>query len=190
MRTNTNDITVLGLLAAAPLHPYEMARRMHEWHIERFTGSRRSALYHAVGRLRRAGLIEELERGREGARPERTTYAITDAGREALFAQLREMVATPEQELPRLAAGLTFLPRLEPDDAAAQLERRAAGLREEVVALTTARDGVPPDLPRAYFIELEYALAIRRAELDWVEGVVADVRDGRLTWTTEVEDPA
>src|SRR5215210_5482993 len=94
MRPNPNDLTVLGLLAHEPLHPYEMARRMREWHIEEFTGSRRSALYHAVTRLLRAGLIEELQRGREGARPERTTYAITAAGHEHLLALLREIIAT------------------------------------------------------------------------------------------------
>jgi hypothetical protein len=143
-----------------------------------------------IGHLQRAGLIEERERGREGTRPERTTYAITADGRDALLARLREMIATPEEALPRLAAGLTFIARLEPEDAAAHLERRAAGLREEVAALASAQDGVPADLPRIYYIELEYALTLRRAELDWIEGVVADVRDGRLTWTTDVEAPA
>jgi DNA-binding PadR family transcriptional regulator len=182
MRPNPNDLTVLGLLAGEPLHPYEMARRMREWHIEEFTGSRRSALYHAVDRLLRAGLVEELQRGREGARPERTTFAITAAGREHLLALLREMIATTERELPSFAAGLTFLSRLEPTDAAAQLERRAARLREELAALEAAQAALPADLPRVYAIELEYTIAMRRAELGWVDGVASDARDGRLSW--------
>jgi DNA-binding PadR family transcriptional regulator len=182
MRPNPNDLTVLGLLAYEPLHPYEMARRMREWHIEEFTGSRRSALYHAVSRLLQAGLIEEVQRGRQGARPERTTYAISAAGREHLLALLREIIATTERELPGFAAGLTFLSRLEPADAAAQLERRAARLREELDALESAQADLPSDLPRVYAIELEYTIAMRRAELQWVEAVAADARDGSLTW--------
>jgi DNA-binding PadR family transcriptional regulator len=183
MRPNPNDLTVLGLLANEPLHPYEMARRMQEWHIEEFTGSRRSALYHAVGRLVRAGHIEELQRDREGARPERTTYAITDAGRRHLLALLREMISTPERELPSFVAGLTFMSRLEPADAAEQLERRAERLREEVEALEAARaSSIPADLPRVYAIEHEHVLLMRRTELEWVEAVAADARDGRLTW--------
>jgi DNA-binding PadR family transcriptional regulator len=182
MRPNPNDLTVLGLLAGEPLHPYEMSRRMREWHIEHFTGSRRSALYHAVARLLRAGLIEELERGREGARPERTTYAITPAGRERLLVLLRELIARPERELTSFSAGLTFLSRLEPADAAEQLERRAEALREEVEAMEGAQAGLPTDLPRVYAIELEHVIAMRRAELAWVEGLAADTRDGRMTW--------
>jgi DNA-binding PadR family transcriptional regulator len=182
MRPNPNDLTVLGLLAHEPLHPYEMARRMREWHIEEFTGSRRSALYHAVSRLLHSGLIEEVQRGREGARPERTTYAITTAGHEHLLALLRDMIATTERELPSFAAGLTFMSRLEPADAATQLEHRAARLREELAALEAAQAGLPGDLPRVYAIELEYTIAIRRAELRWVEGVAVDARDGSLTW--------
>jgi DNA-binding PadR family transcriptional regulator len=182
MRANPNDLTVLGLLALEPLHPYEMARRMREWQIEKFTGSRRSALYHAVGRLLRGGLIEEAQRGREGLRPERTTYAITPAGREHLLGLLREMIATTDRELPTFAAGLTFLSRLDPADAATQLERRAARLREEVDALEAAQAGLPADLSRVYAIELEYTIVMRRAELAWVDGVVADAREGRLSW--------
>jgi DNA-binding PadR family transcriptional regulator len=183
MRSNPNDLTVLGLLAGEPLHPYEMARRMQEWHIEEFTGSRRSALYHAVGRLLRAGHIEELQRGRDGARPERTTYAITDAGRQHLLELLREMISTPERELPSFAAGLTFMSRLEPADAAEQLERRAERLRAEVDALEdVARTSIPADLPRVYAIEHEHVLAMRRAELAWVESVAAEARTGRLSW--------
>jgi DNA-binding PadR family transcriptional regulator len=183
MRMNANDLAVLGLLAGEPLHTYEMARRMQEWQIERFTGSRRAALYHAVARLERAGLVAELEREREGTRPERTVYAITPAGRERLLVLLREMVALPEPAFPRFAAGLTFLSRLEPADAADRLAERAGALGEEVGTLRAAQATLPPDLPRIYAIELEYALAVREAELRWIEGVVGDLRAGRLNWT-------
>jgi hypothetical protein len=45
-----------------------------------------------------------------------------------------------------------------------------------------AHAGLPADLPRVYAIELEHVIAMRRAELAWVEGLAADTRDGRMTW--------
>jgi DNA-binding PadR family transcriptional regulator len=182
MTTNVNDLTVLGLLAGEPLHPYEMARRMHAWHIEHFTGSRRAALYHAVARLQRAGLVEQLDRVRDGARPERTTYGITPAGRERLLMLLREMIAEPDRQLPRFAAGLTFMSRLVPAEAADGLDLRAEKLRAEVETFTEARAALPPELPPIYWIELEYALTLRRSELEFVERLLEDIRGGRMDW--------
>jgi hypothetical protein len=42
-----------------------------------------------------------------------------------------------------------------------------------------------PLLPRVVTVEDDYLIAIGRAELAWVQGVIDDLRDGRLAWTTE-----
>ena len=52
-------------------------------------------MYHTVGRLERAGLVAEVGVDREGNRPERTTYAVTDAGAAAVTEWVR-------RELPRV----------------------------------------------------------------------------------------
>jgi DNA-binding PadR family transcriptional regulator len=180
-RPNANDLAVLGLLHQEDLHPYEMARRMREWRIDQFTGASRAALYHAVERLARAGLVEAVETRREGRRPERTTYRITEAGREELVARLREMLSEPPREAPAFSAGLTFLSRLEPDDARRQLEMRAATLEGEVAALEAERRALT-DIPRVAIIEGLYVLAMRRAELDFVRELIDDVAAGRMRW--------
>lgn len=40
-------------------------------------------------------------------------------------------------------------------------------------------------MPRITLIESEYQLAVTEAELRWVDGVVADLAGGSLTWTHE-----
>ena len=37
-------------------------------------------------------------------------------------------------------------------------------------------------MPRIVLIEDEYRIALLRAELAWVNGVVAELLDGRLSW--------
>ena len=43
-----------------------------------------------------AGYIEPVETSREGRRPERTTYRITEAGKAELMDWLRELLSIPE----------------------------------------------------------------------------------------------
>ena len=49
------------------------------------------SLYMVVGQLARAGFITEQETSRDGQRPERTVYALTEAGR----GELRDWLARP-----------------------------------------------------------------------------------------------
>jgi hypothetical protein len=44
-----------------------------------------------------------------------------------------------------------------------------------------------PDFPRIFGIEDEYAQAMRQAELAWVRGTVAQLRDGTFPWPTTDE---
>src|SRR3979411_3327659 len=89
---------VLNLLREAPMHPYEMRmtiqHRAHD-HLIRIKGA---SLYDTVDRLAREGLIEATETSREGKRPERTVYGITEAGSGELDQWLREELARPINE--------------------------------------------------------------------------------------------
>ena len=82
-------VMILALLREGDMHPYEMVRLMRARRDERLLTITNGTLYHTVGRLRRAGLIDEVGSDREGNRPERTTYSLTDAGRDALITWLR-----------------------------------------------------------------------------------------------------
>ncbi|MDX6301348.1 MAG: hypothetical protein QOF53_2562 [Nocardioidaceae bacterium] len=73
---------LLGILAEGPAHGYDLKQA----HDERFPGAKPLAfgqVYAALARLEQDGLVEVVETVRQ-AGPDRTTYAITGAGREAL----------------------------------------------------------------------------------------------------------
>jgi hypothetical protein len=45
------------------------------------------------------------------------------------------------------------------------------------------------EFPRIFGIEEEYAQAMRKAELAWVRGTVAELLDGSLAWPSPDELP-
>ena len=78
--SNPLALAVMALLFERSMHPYEMVSTMRERGKHESVRLRYSSLYSVVGALEREGLISSRETVREGRRPERTVYGITDAG--------------------------------------------------------------------------------------------------------------
>ncbi|MEV6771460.1 PadR family transcriptional regulator [Nocardia sp. NPDC051030] len=180
-------MALLGILHLEPMHPYAIQRRIKEWGKDKVVNvGQRAGLYKTIARLQEAGLVAVRETGRDQQYPERTVYEITDAGRAACAAWLAEMVSTPRNEFPEFPAALSFLMLLGPLAAREELERRAKTLRATVTEMDEdAELATQMQLPRVVTLEDEYLRAIAEAELRWVEGVVADLAAGTLTWSWE-----
>jgi DNA-binding PadR family transcriptional regulator len=168
------------------MHPYEMQRLIRQRKKDLFLDLKRGSLYHAIGRLKPAGLIDPVETTREGRRPERTTYRITDSGKEEVVTWLQELLANSARDGSHFFAALSFIGHLTPADALEQLDARAGLLNAEVAELEAVLKTLTPQIGRLVLLETEYALATRRAERDWVRTVIDDIRSGRLTWDPDV----
>jgi DNA-binding PadR family transcriptional regulator len=178
-------LSVLNLLNERPMHPYEMRTLMRERRHDRAFRIRESSVYDTVARLADRGFIEPVEVNREGRRPERTVYAITEAGRDELVVWLWELTSEPSPEYPALAAPLMFIYSLGRDRAIAALTQRAARLEGDISAndaFRRAYEEEMPAFPRIFAIEDEYAQAMRRAELSWVRVTITGLRDGTFPW--------
>jgi hypothetical protein len=136
-------------------------------------------VYQTIAALRRAGLIAVRETSQAERRPERTVYEVTAEGRRTLLGWLRTMLSTPAREFPDFPAALSLMPHLAPADVRAQLETRRAALEVRLAEL----EQPVPGLPRLFLLEAEYMAAVVRAELAWLDGVTADLRARRLTWS-------
>ena len=180
-------LMVLVLLAEAPMHPYEMQRLMQWRGKDQVVRVQRGSLYPAVERLMKAGLVRPLETGREGRRPERTVYELTDEGRDTAETWLSTMVRTVRNEFAEFPAALSFLPMLSAEDARSQLTARLLGLRKEIAAMKSISADLHDQyqLPRLFAIEDEYRLAMFEAEHRWVSAVLDDLASGELYWDRE-----
>ena len=79
--TNPLALAVLVLLYERPMHPYEMSTTLRERRKEDSIKLNYGSLYSVVASLQKPGLIEARETLREGNRPERTIYAISEPGK-------------------------------------------------------------------------------------------------------------
>jgi DNA-binding PadR family transcriptional regulator len=191
MRALRTPVTmaVLGLLRERPRHPYEMQALLRERHVGAVVKLRGGSLYDAIARLVRGGHVEPVGTDRQGARPERTVYALTAQGRALLDTLVREYVGSVAEEFPVFAAGLAHLPHLDPAEAATLLAARAEELAHwwdaTSAAVAAAREA---GLPRIVLLETEYALRTRRVEIDWLRGLVGDIETGDLPWISAEEE--
>ena len=179
--SNPLALAVMALLYERPMHPYEMVSLMRERGKHESVRLRYSSLYSVVEALEREGLIFPLETVREGRRPERTIYGLTEAGRVEFLGWLRELLREPVKEYTQFAAGLTFLPALPPEEAAALLEERVRLLEGEIGEMRSRLDAaVEAGLSRLFLVEAEHEKILREAELRWVRGLVREIEDGTL----------
>ena len=181
-------LAILGLLEDGPLHPYGMQQLIKQWGKDQVINvGQRASLYKMITRLAEADLIKIRETTREHQYPERTTYELTDAGRDASRQWMAEILSTPRNEFPEFPAALSFLPLMTPDVTLDLLSQR----RELLVATLSERDEMiateveAHDLPRVTLLETEYLRAMTEAELRWIDAVVVGLRGGSISWTRE-----
>ncbi|MFI6919365.1 PadR family transcriptional regulator [Nonomuraea spiralis] len=178
-------LTVLALLRSRPLHPYGMQRLLKQWGKDQVVNvGQRAGLYRTIDRLAEAGLLRVRETGRDQQYPERTVYELTDAGRERLRAWLDDMLSRPKQEFPQFPAALSNAMLLAPGELADALERRAEAVERTLAELESSL-AAEADLPRITMLEIEYLREVTAAEARWLRAVLADLRDGRMTWSHE-----
>ncbi|MDG4805708.1 PadR family transcriptional regulator [Micromonospora sp. WMMD1120] len=175
---NLLALAVLSALVQRPMHPYEMATTLRAWGKDQDMEFKWGSFYTVIRNMDKHHLIEAVESLREGRRPERTVYRITDAGRAELVDWARELVSTPMPELPRFRAGLSVLAALHPDEATDLLRQRLNRLDEALRRDRETLDAHLREIPRLFLVETEYDLAIRGAEATWLRGLLAELTSG------------
>ena len=165
------------------MHPYRMQQLIKERGKDAVVNvGQRSQLYKTIDRLLSEGLIKVAEIEREAARPERTVYTITDEGRQATVEWTTAMLASPRRDFPEFTAGLAYLPLLTPEQAIAALSARLDTLTTELAELDDSVNAVIDQLPRLVLIEAEYMRVHLCTDIEWVQALLDDLREGRLSW--------
>jgi DNA-binding PadR family transcriptional regulator len=178
-------LAVMNLLVEQPMHPYEMKTKMKERGHDQVIRLKGGSIYDTVERLESGGFIQAQETSREGRRPERTVYAITETGREEIMAWLRELLAQPVNEYPQFGGALAFFAALDKDEVVRLLKVRIALLEGEAAGEEKRlKNFMELGLPRLFLVEGEYAVAMKRAEVDWVRKLIVDIERGGL-WITK-----
>jgi DNA-binding PadR family transcriptional regulator len=179
-------VLVLGLVGERPMHPYEMFQTLLTRKEDRFAKLRPGSLYHTVDRLCSRKLLRINDVNRDGNRPERTVYAITDSGRDALGHALASMLRTPAAEYPALYLALAEAHTLGRDEVVALLDERLVVMRAEVAEVRTAMsDALELGYPEMFLLDAGCRRAVLDAQITWLEQLRTRLASGELMWLDE-----
>jgi DNA-binding PadR family transcriptional regulator len=165
---NRYDLVLLGFIAEKESSGYDIITTIKRRELDRWAKISTSTVYNRLLRLEKSECITgRVER--EGNRPERTTYAITEKGRTLLRKEVVKHL-TGFNDDPR-QLGFAFLFAAKPLEVAKQLRKHAEELNQQIAAIETMiRDEPRPTLyPEGPFlncmardhmqVELKYTLA-------------------------------
>ncbi|WP_344751298.1 PadR family transcriptional regulator [Gryllotalpicola koreensis] len=179
-------MAALALLSERPMHPYEMYQTLIQRHEDRLVKVRPGSLYHTVGKLTELGLVRATGTDREGNRPERTTYEITEKGQLALAERIADIIAAPVYEFPSFPVAIGEAHNLPKETVIDLVRRRLKGLD---LLRAEAEDAFAEfgrtALPRKYWLDVSYLEAVYSAEREWLRKLVADLESGELDWAEE-----
>ena len=179
-------VAALALLAEGPTHPYEMYQTLVMRSEDRLVKVRPGSLYHTVDRLARQGLVRATGTEREGNRPERTTYEITEAGTLALGERVADIIATPVNEFPEFPLGLGEAHNLPLETVIDLLRKRIGLLRADMALLDHGIDRVrAKELPAKYWLDVRYLRTMAEADVAALEALIDDLASGVISWDEE-----
>ncbi len=179
--SNPLALAVLACLFERPMHPYEIATTLRERGKDQSIKLNYGSLYTVVEALQQHGLIVAQETEREGRRPERTVYRLTDPGSMELIDWVSELLSVPMKEFTNFEAGLSLAGVLPPDDVAALLRQRCNALELGIAQMqSVVKVAMEHGLARVFLIENEYQIAMRQAELAWTRSLAEEITSGTI----------
>ncbi|PYI67964.1 PadR family transcriptional regulator [Arthrobacter livingstonensis] len=179
-------MAVLALLEEAPMHPYRMQQLITLRGKDKVINvGQRASLYTTIDRLSRDGQIRVSEVERDGQRPERSVYEITDAGRATAHGWLTDMLSVPKRGFPDFHAALAHAPMLTQEALTALLRSRRDLVAAEVAELREEITRVSAFLPRVVLLDSELMCRTRATELDFLDDVLSELESGAMTWSRE-----
>jgi DNA-binding PadR family transcriptional regulator len=165
---------LLGLLAAGPRHGYDI-KRAHDERLPQVKPLAYGQVYATLGRLERDGLVEQAGQDQDGG-PERTSYALTDLGRE----KLEQWLMGAEPPAPYVTSTLfnkvvVALLAAGADRARDYLIAQRSAHMSRMRELTAAKSA--PGATVGDVVAADYALGHLDADLRWLQTTLARVAD-------------
>ncbi|GAA4161356.1 PadR family transcriptional regulator [Gryllotalpicola daejeonensis] len=176
-------MAALALLSEHPMHPYEMYQTLIQRSEDRIVKVRPGSLYHTVNKLEELGFVTATGTDREGNRPERTTYEITERGHLALTERIASVIEAPEYEFPIFPVAISQVHHLPRELVLNLLQRRLQQLdaRRDYIA-EELKHLHRMELPRKYWLDVDYLRSQYDAERAWLERITGEIQSGSLDW--------
>ena len=120
------ELVILGLLNQNPEHGYKIKKFLKQV-LALYADIDTESIYYPLKRLEEQGMVHK-KADREGQRPEKYVYSITDKGRTYFQELLIRNILLLPRPLINLDLSLYFLPAMDPADVKRKLRIRQRGL--------------------------------------------------------------
>lgn len=178
-------LLVLGIVRTfGHAHGYLVGQELLAWDSDKWANIKTGSIYHALRQLTKEGMLEASEVESSETGPPRTDYQITPAGTGEFFRLLDLALTEPEIRPDALCAGIVFISALDRRAALELLEKRRANLEIRIGELgTNSSDGAALPTHAQAIAALWAHLA--RADLAWVDDMIARVQSGAFTFADD-----
>ena len=158
-------LLLLGYLMSHSMHGYQLSQMLQHSAGGAITLTKSNA-YKLLGDMEDDGWVTHRQE-REGNRPMRRVYTLTEEGERAFYRLLREnLSACPTPEFPA-AVGFDFLHALPAEEIVALLQAR----RQAVEARLEQLDALSEEILQSH-LTLGYLHHYYGSELEWLRGLV------------------
>ncbi len=172
-------ITLLGFIEEAPRSGYDLKRAVDE-KLEGVVEVTQGTVYYTLKRLEARGWVKGST-SRNGRRPERRTYRITEEGRRAFVHLLEEAALQTDRFTSPFDVALFFTPRLPAETVLRAVDKRLADLARHREGLRRIEERFPVRWPFHLYYLREKAKEIADTNEKWCLRLRKKVREKSLT---------
>ena len=159
------QLLLLGLLLDADMHGYQLNEHI-EHTLGFFTNLKKPTMYYTLEKLEKQGYIRQ-DTEREGNRPERRVYRLTDEGRTHFFKLLRQHLQDFSRTYFTDDIAIAFVDQLPKDEAHALLTEKRAKTQAMLDELHSH-----PQHGGSFDFVLSHNLTHLQAEVRWLDDVL------------------
>lgn len=177
-------VALLGVLAATgPRHGHDIRRIIAAWRLDWWADLQPGSVYSGLARLASRGLVREVRVERDGKRPQRRVFEITESGRAELQHLLHVCLIDVRRTARPADIALQMNGLVDQSDMRQWLHERVKALEAssaywETATLRELEPGYEPALWEMVLDLFDHERRLVRAELDWSRHVLERLNAG------------
>lgn len=169
-------VFILGILCEGNHHPYDLKKMFKRNGMEDVYKVTDGTLYYTFEVLLKKDCIEKIEVLRDENRPEKTTYGITDKGRETLEQEIYTNFKN-FKDIPSLYSSTLFLKHTDLTKLGFIIEEGITKVQERIQRNHDEWDALVHDTTRTVHFIQDHVLRQMELEVAWLQQLLLYVRD-------------
>ena len=164
------QLILLGILLAGKTHGY----RLNEYvthAMDLYTDIKKSTVYYTLEKLEKDGYIEH-ETEREGKRPERRVYQITEEGKSYFLQLLRDNLGEYTRTYFNDDIGIAFMDQLSTQEVSELLEKKRGIIQSALKQFKEV-----PDHGGNWHYVISHNIVHLEADLAWINSILREIEN-------------